>query len=320
MTLKQIYELAISKGIEADPRGKAGVEKYLARVKREYEELPEKKNKDFDRESLSNPYADSRVLLGDLNLKVDKVMAGIDIEPAEVVLADRLNEKSPRKTIDLLISHHPVGGGYAALHEVMDVQVDLLANYGVPVNITEHIMDKRISEVQRNISPRNHNQTVDAARLLDLAIMCTHTATDNLVYQFLENLFRKKPVETVGEVRDLLLTVPEYQEARRGKAGPLIFVGSERSRAGKVAPIEITGGTEGSPQIYEKMAQAGIGTIVGMHASEEHRKECEKHNMNMVVAGHMSSDSIGMNLFLDELVKKGVEVVACSGLIRVSRV
>ena len=33
----------------------------------------------------------------------------------------------------------------------------------------------------------------------------------------------------------------------------------------------------------------------------------------------MSSDSIGMNLFLDELEKKGIEIIPVSGLIRVSR-
>ena len=36
---------------------------------------------------------------------------------------------------------------------------------------------------------------------------------------------------------------------------------------------ELTGGTEGSPKLYEKMAQAGIGTIVGMHISEENKKD-----------------------------------------------
>jgi len=34
----------------------------------------------------------------------------------------------------------------------------------------------------------------------------------------------------------------------------------------------------------------------------------------------MSSDSLGVNLFLDELGKQGIEVVPCSGLIRISRV
>lgn len=314
MTLGAIYDLAVAKGISADPRGKSGVARYLARLKRE-----NKENKDFDKESFVNPYSDSRILLGGRDLKVDKVLAGIDITSAEVVMAAVLNQKNPKKTIDLLLAHHPVGGPYAALHEVMDLQVDLLAKYGVPVNIAEHILHERIEEVERSLSPRNHNQTVDAARLFNLAVMCTHTITDNLVYQFLEKLFREKRVETVGDVVERLLTVPEYQEAKKGKAGPILFAGSKNNRAGRVAPIEITGGTEGSPLIYEKMAQAGIGTIVGMHASEEHRKACLAHHMNMVVAGHMSSDSLGMNLFLDELEKRGIEIVPCSGLIRIAR-
>lgn len=318
MTLGEIYEKAIMMGTAADPRGKEGVKKLLARRKAEYEELPTLKKEEFDPEDLHNPYADSRILLGDNKLKVDKVMAGIDITSAEVVLADSLNKRGG-KTIDLLLAHHPVGAPLAALHEVMELQADLMANYGVPINVAEGLMADRISEVQRRFSPRNHNQAVDAARLLGFAIMCTHTITDNLVYDFLEKLFQKHPADTVGDVVKILKAVPEYQEAMRGKAGPIIFAGGEKNRAGKVAPIEITGGTEASEAIYEKLAIAGVGTIVGMHAAEEHRKECQKYHMNLVIAGHMSSDSLGMNLFLDELEKSGIEIVPCSGLIRVSR-
>ena len=63
-----------------------------------------------------------------------------------------------------------------------------------------------------------------------------------------------------------------------------------------------------------------IGTLVGMHMSEKNRKEAEKHKINVVIAGHDSSDSVGMNLFLDELEKKGVTIIPCSGFIRFSRV
>jgi hypothetical protein len=63
-----------------------------------------------------------------------------------------------------------------------------------------------------------------------------------------------------------------------------------------------------------------VGTVIAMHQSEEHKKEAEKAHINVVIAGHISSDSVGMNLFLDELEKKGIEIIPCSGLIRVSRV
>ncbi len=117
----------------------------------------------------------------------------------------------------------------------------------------------------------------------------------------------------------LLKGIPEYREATKLGAGPKIFFGSEDSRTGKIAITEVTGGAEGSPKLYEKMAQAGIGTVVGMHVSEDHRKEAEAANINLVIAGHISSDSLGMNLFLDELEKQGIEIIPCSGLIRISR-
>ena len=56
-----------------------------------------------------------------------------------------------------------------------------------------------------------------------------------------------------------------------------------------------------------------------MHAPEDHREEAKKHHINMIVAGHMVSDSIGANLFLDELEKKGLEIIPFGGLIRYSR-
>ncbi|OGG01943.1 NGG1p interacting factor NIF3 [Candidatus Gottesmanbacteria bacterium RBG_16_52_11] len=319
MTLEQIYRLAIEKAVSKDPRGPEGITKLLGRRKKIYDDLPKSKQDVFDTESLHNPYSDTRILVGKSDLKVDRVLAGIDINASEVLLADRLNQKGA--SIDLLIAHHPEGGPLAALHEVMDLQVDLLWRYGVPVNIGEGILRDRIAEVQRRFSPRNHNQAVDAAKLLGLALMCAHTATDNLVYAYLEDLFAENAgrIDTVGDVLEVLGGVPEYKEAARGKAGPMIFAGNEKNRAGKVAPVEITGGTEGSHIIAEKLAIAGVGTIVGMHASEEFQKECAKHHLNLVIAGHMSSDSLGMNLFLDELELRSVGITACSGLIRISR-
>ena len=69
----------------------------------------------------------------------------------------------------------------------------------------------------------------------------------------------------------------------------------------------------------EALSATGIGTIVAMHASEDHRKEAEASHINIVIAGHISSDSLGMNLFLDELEKKGIEIIPFSGLTRIKR-
>ncbi|MDH7578410.1 MAG: NGG1p interacting factor NIF3 [Bacillota bacterium] len=316
MLIREIYELAVQKGIAADPRGESEVAKILEKQRKEYEELKESEKKDFDLEKLNNPYSDTRILYGEGNRDVRGVLTGIDIEVGEVLLADRLREKGKR--IDLIISHHPEGKAMAALYEVMHLQEDMLHRLGVPINVAEGILVGRIAEVARRLLPLNHNRAVDVAKLLDFPLMCVHTPADNMVTKFLDRFFAEKAPETVGDIVKSLKELPEYQEAVKVNAGPKVIVGNEKKRAGKIF-VDMTGGTGGAKEAFEKLATAGIGTVVCMHISEEHRKEAEKHHINVVVAGHIASDSLGMNLFLDELDRRGINILTCSGLIRVSR-
>lgn len=317
MKLIDIYDLAVSMGIKADPRGKREVEKLLAREKESFDKLSDEEKEDYDGERLSNPFADTRILNGDPGTEVRSLIAGVDMEAQEVLLADRLREKGQR--IDLVLSHHPEGKALAALADVMGVQADVWHRAGVPINIGEAVLEGRQAEVMRLMLPLNHQRAVQAARLLDIPFMCIHTPTDNLVTGFLQKIFDRKGSLTVGEVRDELKKIPEYKEAARNNAGPTIVVGQEKRRAGKVL-VDMTGGTGGPAESLEKLAAAGVGTLVGMHISEKNREQAEKHKINVVIAGHDSSDSIGVNLLLDELDKKGVEIIPCSGLTRVSRV
>ena len=119
-------------------------------------------------------------------------------------------------------------------------------------------------------------------------------------------------------MRKALFEVPEYKEAARRGAGPYIGDGTASKRAGKIW-VDMTGGTEGPVKIMEKLADSGVGTIVGMHMGPELRKEAEKAHIHIVIAGHISSDSVGINLFLDEIERQGVTIIPTSGLIRVRR-
>lgn len=303
--------------MKADPRGYDKVNSYMGRNRKEYEELPEKKKKFFDLESLKNPYSDTRILHGDPKRHVKKLLAGIDAEAAEVLVVDRLNQRG--ENIDLLISHHPSGHALASLHEVMDLQVDVYAEYGVPVNVADALFRDRMGYIQRRISPLNHTQAADAARLLDVPLVCIHTVWDNMGDNFLKKYVAKKDYHTLDEVLDYINEIPEFVEATRGKAGPSIVSGNSKSRAGRIM-VNFTGGTNPSKQIYEEVAKAGIGTLIEMHVNEEDVQLLRKLHVNVIDTGHMGADSIGANLFLDELEKKGVEIVPCSGLIRYKRI
>lgn len=329
--------MSIKMGMESDFRGKDGVQKLLDNKKAKFSKLSPKEQEEFNIESLENPYLDSGVYNVAENKEIKRVLVGIDIGPEEILLARQLGN------IDLVIAHHPIGKGLAQLADVMDLQADVYNHYGVPINVAEGLMRQRISEVARGVNAINHQRTVDTARLLGVNLMNSHTPTDNLAAKFLkqvieshsaDNLTQPKKLEKVADVVDVLKEIPEYKEAMKIGVGPKIFAGSPENRCGKIALTEITGGTEGSPKLYEKVAQAGIGTVIGMHISEEHKKEAEAAHVNIVIAGHMSSDSLGVNLLMDELCrqsrasamadpsgqKRGIEIVACSGFTRVSRV
>ena len=317
MKIKAIYDYVVARGIDKDPRTPAGVEAALKEELKKYDQLKDEEKKEFDRERLTNPYSDTRILCGDPEREVKRMLVGVDIEVGEVLLADRLGEKG--RPIDLIMAHHPEGKALAALHNVMHLQEDIMARFGVPINVAESLMSSRISEVKRGLMPINHNRAVDAAKLLGIAMLCAHTVADNQVTAFLQELFDQEEPRTVGDLVKLLKDIPEYAESGSYGVGPEIILGSKERRAGKVL-VDMTGGTSGSEKSYEKLSQAGIGTIVGMHMTDKHRTEAEKHHLNVVIAGNISSDSLGMNLLLDGLEEQGIEIIPCSGIIRSSRI
>ena len=312
MKTQDIFKKAIQMGIDADFRTNEYVAKQLERRKQKFEKLSASEKEEFDQESLTNPYSDSKILHIAEDKEIKKVMVGIDIEPAELLIAKQLGG------VDLVISHHPEGRALADLHEVMELQADVFHEYGVPINVGEGLLKNRIFEVARGTNPRNNWRAVDAAKLLGLNFMCLHTAADNISATFVRDKVEQEKPERVEDLMNLLKNVPEYKQAIEKGVGPRIFVGSPERRCGKIL-VDMTGGTEGPPRIYEKMAQAGIGTVVGMHVSEDHKKVAEAAHVNVVIAGHMSSDSIGMNLILDKMTKQGVEVVPCGGFFRITR-
>ena len=128
----------------------------------------------------------------------------------------------------------------------------------------------------------------------------------------------KKP-HTLEEAIKLLLQVPEYKMAQQNKTGPKILIGSPRSRVGKIL-VDMTGGTEGSKEIFSRLANVGIGTLICMHLSEEHFAKVKDQHINVIIAGHIASDSIGFNLLLDKLARQDrFEFIPCSGFERVER-
>jgi len=291
MKLSSFYNRVIKFGIERDPRTD----------KKEIKSFP-----------------DTAILYGNPDKEIKKIIVGIDMEVAELLLADRVRSKSG---LDLVISHHPEGRAYASLYKVMRLQIDVLSEAGVPRNTAEKLLEERMLEVERKILPQNHMRPVDAARLLDLPLMCIHTPADNHAFRYIQGLMGIGKPKKVQDIVDILIGVPEYQQAAKNSAGPRIILGNPKRSVGKIL-VDMTGGTEGPRDVFDKLYKAGIRTLVCMHLSEEHLKKVKDANLNVVIAGHISSDTLGLNLLLDRIEKDAKEtfqVISISGFNRIKR-
>jgi putative NIF3 family GTP cyclohydrolase 1 type 2 len=316
MKLKDIYRTCIDAGIEADPRDEAEVRRILKQAADEMEKLDDEEKPYFDTERLVNPYADTRIACGDPEMDVRGLITGVDMETSEVLLAERLREKG--EAIDLVLAHHPEGPGFARLDQVMGMQADMWHAQGVGLGVADALIATRASEVRRRILPYNHYRAVQAAEALGFACMSCHTPADNAAGRFVQaHLDAEKPA-TLGGVVKALRGIPEYADAARKGYGPEIIQGSGARRPGRIV-VGMTGGTEGPVEALERLRDSGVDTLVDMHFSEDLRKKAEELHVNLVVAGHVSSDTLGMNLVLDRIEPRGVQVRCVSGMVRVRR-
>ncbi|MBD3379089.1 MAG: NGG1p interacting factor NIF3 [Candidatus Omnitrophica bacterium] len=317
MKLQTLYDIAVKKGMKEDQRSKKLIEEELRKAKKEYAGKKGIDKACFDKERLKNPYSDTRILNGSGKEEVRTVMVGIDMEVAELLLADRLRDNGIE--IDLVVSHHPEGKALAQLHRVMDIQPGLWKKYGLTDEVAFGIMKDRIGEVSRGLSAANHARPVDAAKLLGIPFMCIHTAADNCVTSYLQELFDSKKPATLKSLVNLLKRIPEYKQAMELDAGPHILVGEEKNKAGRIF-VDMTGGTSGPGKLFSRMHQSGVNTMVGMHCKESSYKIAKSEFINYVIAGHISSDNLGLNLLFDEIEKKEkLNFIECSGFKRIRR-
>lgn len=291
MRLKQIHEFFVKEGLREDPaiRGKHN----------------------------GNPYPDSEILNGDEDKEIKNILIGIDIDTEELLLAERLRENGEK--IDLVLAHHPRGKASANIHFVMHMHEELMRKAGVPSKAAGAVMAGKIDEVKRGLALMNHSRTVDAARLLGIPLMCAHTVADNHAYSFLERLMKGKKPKTAGDVVEILKEVPEYKAGTENGVEPRLFIGSAKNKCGKMG-FDMTGGVEPAKEVYGKLARAGVRTIVGIALSDRAKKEVAKHKINYIVAGHIATDNLGVNLLLDKLEREGeFRIIPCSGFVRVKR-
>src|SRR2546428_652360 len=127
-----------------------------------------------------------------------------------------------------------------------------------------------------------------------------------------------KPNPRVRDAIDTLYTIPEFQAAKTRIA---VRVGKIDNSLGKWA-VHHGAGTNGGLPVARAAFEHGIDTVFYIHIDagalrrlwELFRREGSK---NLVVTGHMASDSIGINALVRELRARGLRIDTYSGIVDV---
>jgi hypothetical protein len=232
---------------------------------------------------------------------IGKVLFGVDAGASELLLAKQLG-------YDVVIAHHPQGGSAIVnFHHVFKRHIDQMVAAGVPKEEAEHAVQKKLTELEVDAHTRSYGHAVDFARLLKIPCMNIHTPLDEVGRRIMQEQIDRtiRPDSIVQDVVNALNELPEFKNAATKIK---VRLGRAENPAGKVV-VSHGAGTNGGYEVAGTYFKHGVGTVVYIHVGlgDLERLRAEGKG-NLIVSGHIASDSVGINPFIKELEKKGLAV------------
>ncbi len=245
---------------------------------------------------------------------VRRILIGVDADAADLLIAKE-------KGYDLVIAHHPTGGSAVLdFPKILGKHADILTRHGVPVAAAEAAVREMREEFEPRAHAENYDRLPSIARMLGIGLMCIHNPCDEIGRRVMDETLRAglRPTPRVRDAIDTLYSIPEFQKA---KTRIVLRMGNLDNPLGKWA-VHHGAGTNGGFPVARAAYDHGIDTVFYIHIDagalrrlwELYGREGSK---NLVVTGHLASDSIGISALVRELRSRGMRVDTYSGIIDV---
>jgi hypothetical protein len=252
---------------------------------------------------------DSDVFVPGSNLK--RAMFGIDIDSGELALAKQMG-------FDVAIAHHPSGGAtWADFPAVLERHGPIMIGAGVPPAEARAAVEMLKDEHAPRTHLMNYDRWPSVARMLKLPFMNIHAPADEVGRRVMHETIaaRVKRGARVADAIAALHALPEFAHART----PIVMrMGSADAPLGKWAFVH-GAGTNGGYPVASALFRHGLDTIFYIHIDPAHLKrlkdEFGTRPKNLVVTGHIASDSVGINVIIRRLRQEGLEVHPMGGVV-----
>ena len=241
---------------------------------------------------------------------LERVLFGIDLKAAELMIASA-------RGFDCAVSHHPVGGSSTLrFHEVLERHVDQMVGAGVPRDVAEETMRATIEERRVLSSMTNYDHDPSVAELLGIPYLNVHTPLDEIGRRRMgEAAAGLGEGATVAELVDRFYET--FGEFRNAATEIEVRVGRPENRIGRVV-VSHGAGTNGGYPVAKAYFDHGIDTVIYIHCRPGDAKKLADafgEAKNLVVTGHVASDSVGINPYVERLREEGLDVTTFSGII-----
>ena len=242
---------------------------------------------------------DSAVYVKGDNIR--KVLFSIDVGVPELLLAKQHG-------YDAVIAHHPVGGtAVINFHRVFRRHVQQMIEAGVPRAKAEKAVKKKMNELEVDSHARNYGHTIDVAKFLKLPFMNIHTPLDEVGRRIMSKQISSK-LRKDSTVQDVVFMLQELPEFKKTATKIKIWLGKAENSAGKVV-VSHGAGTNVGYEIAKTYFQHGVGTVAYIHVGVGDLEKLKAEGKgNLIITGHIASDSVGINPFIRELEKMKLSV------------
>jgi hypothetical protein len=241
---------------------------------------------------------------------ITRVLIGIDLKQAELKLAKDLG-------YDCAIGHHPsAGSSILRYHEVLLRHIDQMVKAGVPEDVARGVMLETVESRRIFGSMQNYDHVPSIARLLDMPYLNVHTPLDEIGRRRMAEAVDK--LDADATVESLIAHFYEtFGEFRNAETSIEVRVGKPTNRLGRVA-VAHGAGTNGGYPVAKAYFDHGIDTVLYIHCRPEDSRKLKQEFADaktLIVTGHIASDSVGINPYIDRLSEEGLDVTRFSGII-----
>jgi hypothetical protein len=232
---------------------------------------------------------------------IKKVLFGVDLGVPELLLGHQLE-------YDCCLAHHPQGGkAFVKYYEVLLKHKDQLQKAGIPEKEAEKAVEPLVEMAQITSQARNLYHAPSVAEKLRMPYLNIHNPLDELGRRIMDETVQKavNKDSTVQDVVDALMTLPEFAAATTKIR---VVLGDVNNAAGDIV-VAHGAGTNGGYSVAKAYFEHGVGTVIYIHVKPGDLLKLKEYGKgNLIVSGHISSDMVGINPYLEELRKRGIIV------------